>query len=250
MLKKVIEIWNLNKFVIKKVQATYNETKGNIKLSQNPNSPIKPETVGDGGTKERKSMWETFRKEEVLRKLGVDQKHGLSEEEAKKRQEKYGKNKLKDKPKESIFVRFVKQFNDFMIIILIIASIISAMVSNMQGENDYIDSIIIIAIVVLNAIMGVVQEAKAEKSIEALQQMTPPKAKVIRDRVTKEINAEELVPGDMIILEAGKYVPADGRIIESFNLKIEESSLTGETEAILKEADKICKPNVALRRYE
>lgn len=191
-------------------------------------------------------MWETLRKEEVLRKLGVHQKHGLSEEEAQKRQEKYGKNKLKDKPKESIFVRFIKQFNDFMIIILIIASIISAMVSNMQGENDYIDSIIIIAIVVLNAIMGVVQEAKAEKSIEALQQMTPPKAKVIRDRVTKEINAEELVPGDMIILEAGNYVPADSRIIESFNLKIEESSLTGETEAILKEADKICKPNVAL----
>lgn len=200
--------------------------------------------------KGEKSMWETLRKEEVLRKLGVDQKHGLGEEEAKKRQDKYGKNKLKDKPKESIFVRFIKQFNDFMIIILILASVISAVVSNMQGENDYIDSIIIIAIVVLNAIMGVVQEAKAEKSIEALQEMTPPKAKVIRDRTTKEINAEELVPGDMIILEAGNYVPADSRIIESFNLKIEEASLTGETEPVLKEADKICKPNVALRRHE
>lgn len=191
-------------------------------------------------------MWETLRKEEILQKLETDIRHGLKEEEVHKRQQKYGKNKLKDKPKESMIVKFIKQFNDFMIIILIIASIISAVVSNLQGENDYIDSIIIIAIVVLNAIMGVVQEAKAEKSIEALQQMTPPKAKAIRNGITNEMNADELVPGDIVILEAGNYVPADSRIIESFNLKIEESSLTGETEPVLKEADKICKPKVAL----
>lgn len=195
-------------------------------------------------------MWETLRKEEVLKKLETDRRNGLSKEEVKQRQQKYGKNKLKDKPKESIFIKFIKQFNDFMIIILIIASIISAVVSSIQGENDYIDSIIIIAIVILNAIMGVVQEAKAEKSIEALQEMTPPKAKVVRDGITNEINAEELVPGDIVILEAGNYVPADSRIIESFNLKIEESSLTGETEPVLKDADKICKTNIAIRRYE
>ncbi len=195
-------------------------------------------------------MWETLRKEEVLRKLETNSKYGLTQEEIKERHLKYGKNKLKDKPKESLLIRFIKQFNDFMIIILIIASIVSAVVSNLQGENDYIDSIIIIAIVVLNAIMGVVQEAKAEKSIEALQEMTPPKAKVTRDGITNEINAEDLVPGDIITLEAGNYVPADSRIIESFNLKIEESSLTGETEPVLKEAEKICKPNIALRRYE
>ena len=197
-------------------------------------------------TKERKGMWETLRKEEVVRKLETDLRNGLTKEEAKKRQQKYGKNKLKDKPKESLLLKFLKQFNDFMILILIIASIVSAVVSNLQGENDYIDSIIIIAIVVLNAIMGVVQEAKAEKSIEALQEMTPPKAKVIRNGTGYEINAEELVPGDIIVLEAGNYVPADSRIIESFSLKIEESSLTGETEAVLKEAERICKPNVAL----
>ena len=115
--------------------------------------PMKPGTSGNKG---EKSMWETLRKEEILKRLGVDSKYGLSQEEAKRRQEKYGKNKLKDKPKEGILVRFIKQFNDFMIIILIIASIISAVVSNLQGENDYIVSIIIIAIVVLNAIMGVV----------------------------------------------------------------------------------------------
>ena len=191
-------------------------------------------------------MWETLRKEEVLKKLNTNSKEGLSQEEVKKRQEEYGKNKLKDKPKESFFMKFIKQFNDFMIIILIIASIVSAVISNMQGENDYIDSIIIIAIVVLNALMGVIQEAKAEKSIEALQEMTPMKAKVIRDGITNKIHADEIVPGDLIILEAGNYVPADSRIIESFNLKIEESSLTGETEPVLKDANKICKPNIAL----
>lgn len=196
--------------------------------------------------KGEKIMWETLRKEEILKKLGTNRKEGLSEEEVKKRQQEYGKNKLEDKPKESIFMKFIKQFNDFMIIILIIASIISAVISNVQGENDYIDSIIIIAIVVLNAIMGVIQEAKAEKSIEALQEMTPMKAKVIRDSVIKEIHADEIVPGDIILLEAGNYVPADSRVLESFNLKIEESSLTGETEPVLKDADKICKPDIPL----
>ena len=191
-------------------------------------------------------MWETFRREEVLRKLKTDRKRGLSLNEIKERQLKYGKNKIKDKPKESFIIKFIKQFNDFMIIILIIASILSAAISFFQGENDYIDSIIIIAIVILNALMGVIQESKAEKSIEALQQMTPPKAKAIRDGITNEINAEDLVPGDIVILEAGNYVPADGRIIESFNLKIEESSLTGETEPVLKDAEKICKKDIPL----
>ena len=191
-------------------------------------------------------MWETLRKEEVLQKLKTDKRGGLAKQEVENRQKEYGKNKLKEKPKETIWVRFIKQFNDFMIIILIIASIISAGVSYMQGENDYIDSIIIIAIVVLNAIMGVIQETKAEKSIEALQKMTPRKSKVIREGKTEEINAEDLVPGDIVILEAGNYVPADSRIIEAHNLKIEESSLTGETEAVTKDAEMICKKDVPL----
>ena len=191
-------------------------------------------------------MWETFRKEEVLKELKTNKKTGLTKEEVFSRRQKYGENKLKDKPKESLVIKFIKQFNDFMIIILIIASAISAAVSYFQGENDYIDSIIIIAIVILNAFMGVIQEAKAEKSIEALKQMTPPKAKVIRENETKEINAKDLVAGDIIILEAGNYVPADCRLIESHNLKIEESSLTGENEPVLKDAEMICKKDVAL----
>lgn len=133
-----------------------------------------------------------------------------------------------------------------MIIILIISSIVSAIVSNMQGENDYIDSIIIIAIVILNAIMGLVQEAKAEKSIESLKKMTPQISKVLRSSKVQEVDANELVPGDIIILEAGNYVPADCRLIESFNLKIEESSLTGETEPVEKITNKLKQSNVPI----
>ena len=191
-------------------------------------------------------MWQTLRKEEVLRKLSTDEKQGLTEKEVQERQAKYGKNKLQEKKKESFIVKFIKQFNDFMIIILIIASIISAVVSKMQGENDYVDSIIIIGIVVFNALMGVIQEAKAEKSIEALKQMTPQLAKTIRNGKTVEVNAEELVKGDIIILDAGNFVPADCRILESHNLKIEESSLTGETQGAEKDADAICSKDAPL----
>ena len=191
-------------------------------------------------------MWQTLRKEEIIKKLNTNEKTGLEEREVLRRQEQKGKNKLEDKKKENILVKFIKQFNDFMIIILIIASIISAIVAKLQGENDYIDSIIIIGIVILNAIMGVVQEAKAEKSIESLKQMTPQKAKVIREGKTKEINAEEIVEGDIIILEAGNYVPADCRLLESYNLKIEESSLTGENIPAEKDAKGIYKENIPL----
>ena len=191
-------------------------------------------------------MWQTMRKDEVLKKLDTNEKLGLSEEEVLKRRKENGNNVLQEKKKESIFVKFFKQFNDFMIIILIIASIISALVSKMQGENDYFDSIIIIAIVVLNAVMGVVQEAKAEKSIESLKKMTPQKAKVVRDGKSKEVNAEDLVPGDIIVLEAGNFVPADCRILENYQLKVEESSLTGETVATDKDSDFIAKKDSPL----
>ena len=191
-------------------------------------------------------MWHTLGKEKVLHEFGTSEKIGLSEITAKKIQEKKGKNKLLDKPKEPLIVKFIKQFKDFMIIILIIASIVSAGMAWYEGSNDYIDSIIIIAIVILNAIMGVLQEAKAEKSIESLKKMTPQKTKVIRDGQEKEINVEDVVPGDIVILEAGNYIPADCRLLEGFNFKVEESSLTGETVPVLKDASKICKEKVAL----
>lgn len=191
-------------------------------------------------------MWHTKTANEVAKLLNCNIKIGLAEEEANKRKEKNGKNKLSEKPKENIIIRFFKQFNDFMIITLIIASIISAVVSKMQGENDYLDSIIIIAIVIFNSIMGLVQESKAEKSIESLKKLTPQVTKVLRDGVLKEINSEELVQGDIIELESGSFVPADARVIESFNLKVEESSLTGETEPILKESESIFEKDIQI----
>ena len=191
-------------------------------------------------------MWHSSSVEEVSKNLKTNVNIGLSEDEAQKRFERYGPNNLKEKKKESIFVKFIKQFNDFMIITLIIAAIISAVVSKLNGEADYIDSIIIVAIVVFNAIMGLVQEQKAEKSLEALKKMSAPNAKVRRNGRVQEIDATMVVPGDIVILETGNFIPADCRIIESHNLKIEESALTGETIPSLKDSSKILKENTAM----
>ena len=182
-------------------------------------------------------MWQSFNIFEVARKLRTSIDRGLSKEEAENRRNKHGPNKLEEKKKENLFVKFIKEFKDFMIIILIIAAIISAAISYWQGENDYIDSIIIISIVVLNAIMGLVQESKAEKSLEALKDMSAPVAKVKRDGRILELKGTEVVPGDIVLLEAGNFVPADCRLINSYNLKIEESSLTGETVPVTKDAE-------------
>lgn len=191
-------------------------------------------------------MWHSSSVEEIAKNLKTNINIGLSDDEAQKRFERYGPNNLKEKKKESIFVKFIKQFNDFMIITLIIAAIISAVVSKLNGEADYIDSIIIVAIVIFNAIMGLVQEQKAEKSLEALKKMTAPNAKVRRNGRVQEIDATLVVPGDIVILEAGNYVPADCRLINSYNLKIEESALTGETIPSLKDSSKILKENTAM----
>lgn len=191
-------------------------------------------------------MWHSSSVEEIAKNLKTNINIGLPDDEAQKRFEIYGPNNLKEKKKESIFVKFIKQFNDFMIITLIIAAIISAVVSKLNGEADYIDSIIIVAIVIFNAIMGLVQEQKAEKSLEALKKMSAPNAKVRRNGRVQEIDATMVVPGDIVILEAGNYVPADCRLINSYNLKIEESALTGETIPSLKDSSKILKENTAM----
>ena len=191
-------------------------------------------------------MWHSSSIEEIAKNLKTNINIGLPDDEAQKRFERYGPNNLKEKKKESLFVKFIKQFNDFMIITLIIAAIISAVVSKLNGEADYIDSIIIVAIVIFNAIIGLVQEQKAEKSLEALKKMTAPNAKVRRDGRVQEIDATLVVPGDIVVLEAGNYVPADCRLINSYNLKIEESALTGETIPSLKDSSKILKENTAM----
>lgn len=191
-------------------------------------------------------MWHALNVSEVKQKLKTNFQYGLTNEEVEKRFQQYGENKLEDKPKESLIVKFFKQFNDFMIIILIIASIISAIIEKVQGSNDYLDSIIIIAIVIFNAIMGIVQEAKAEKSLEALQKMTAPVVKVKREGRIRQVKSSELVPGDVVILEAGNFVPADCRLINCVDLKVEESSLTGETVPVEKNANVVLEEKTGL----
>lgn len=191
-------------------------------------------------------MWHTKEINEIERELRTNISNGLDEKQVEERKLQFGENKLADKKKENIIIKFLKQFNDFMIIILIIASVISAVVAKLDGSGDYIDSIIIIAIVVFNSIMGLIQEAKAEKSLEALKTMTAPVSKVKRNGKIVTVKGTELVPGDIVILEAGNYVPADARLISSSNLQVEESSLTGETVPVLKEAKTILKNDIPI----
>ena len=154
--------------------------------------------------------------------------NGLTDENVKKHQEKFGLNELQSVKKETMFQKFIAQFKDFSIIILIIAAIVSGIVGIAQGEG-ITDTIVILIVVLVNAIIGVAQESKAEKSLEALQKLTDHASKVIRDGVMVVIPAKELVPGDIVVLDTGDYIPADLRIIEAVNLKTQESSLTGES---------------------
>ena len=176
--------------------------------------------------------------DEVESTLKTNAENGLTAEEVKKRQEEYGLNELKAKKKKSLFVKFLEQFKDFMIIILIISAIISGVVGVAQGEG-FTDTIIILVVVIVNAIIGVAQENKAEKSLEALQKLSSHVAKVIRNGKLQVIQSRELVPGDIVILETGDYVPADLRIIEAVNLKSQEAALTGESVPVEKMAAKI-----------
>ena len=168
-------------------------------------------------------MWYKKSKNEILKELDVDEKNGLSSNEALRRLEKYGKNKLATKKKKTLFKQFLSQLKDVMIYILIIAAIISAFL----GEIS--DALIILLVIVINAVIGVVQESKAEKALDALKELSTPKALVKRDGPLKEILSEDIVPGDIVIIDAGRYIPGDLRLIDTANLKIEESAFTGES---------------------
>ena len=171
-----------------------------------------------------------FEEFETVLKSQESSKNGLDPSQAQKRLEKFGKNKLDEGKKKSVFVKFLEQLKDPMIIVLLVAAVISGLAS------ELVDSIIIMVVVVLNSILGVVQEGKAEKAIEALQKMSSPYSKVRRNGQVMQIKSEEIVPGDIVLLEAGDSVPADMRIIEASSLKIEEASLTGESVPIEKTA--------------
>jgi len=159
----------------------------------------------------------------IFQKLNVDSNQGLSQDEVNKRLKEYGYNQLKEEKKDTLLQKIFYQLSNILVIILIISSVISFFV------GEVVDSIIIISIVIANAILGVVQEGKAEKSLEALKKMSSPNGRVLRDGEIVEVPADTLVPGDVAMLETGDIVPADIRLINTFNLKIDESSLTGES---------------------
>ncbi len=177
-------------------------------------------------------------KDEALAELLTDAKNGLTETEVAARRKKYGENKLKEKKKKSTFRRFLDQFKDVMILILIAAAIISFTVVCVEKNwGELFEPALILLIVILNAVMGVYQEGKAEKALDALKNMSAPHARVIRGGQEKIIDASELVPGDIIRLEAGDFVPADARLLLSVSLKSEESALTGESVPSEKDAN-------------
>lgn len=168
-------------------------------------------------------MWFSRPNDEVFKELDVNPATGLSNQEVQARLEKYGINKLRGKAKKSLFRMFLEQLQDTLIYVLLAASAITVVI------GEYADTAIILIVVIINAVVGVAQEYKAGKAVEALQDMTTPHAIVRREGEIKEISSEEVVPGDIIILDAGRYVPADLRLFESVNLQIEESALTGES---------------------
>lgn len=173
--------------------------------------------------------------EEVLKEQKSSE-DGLSSGEAEARLDKYGKNELEKGKKDSLFKRFMKELSDPMIIILIVAAVISGITAFYEGES-FADVIIIMAVVIINAVLGVFQESKAEAAIEALQEIAAATSKVLRDGKQVTLKSDELVPGDIVILEAGDAVPADGRIIECASMKIEEAALTGESVPVNKIVD-------------
>lgn len=183
----------------------------------------------------------------TLQDLSTDQYNGLSGDQIAKRQETYGENKLKEKRKKTNLQRFFDQFKDVMILILLLAAAVSFVIACIEGEpKEFFEPLLILLIVILNAIMGMMQESKAEKALDALKSMSAPLAKVLRDGKEQMMDASQLVPGDIIRLEAGDFVPADARLIRSASLKAEESALTGESVPSEKDADALLDENAPI----
>ena len=177
-------------------------------------------------------------KEDVLKALGTNAEKGLSAAQAESILKAHGENRLKEKKKKTNLQRFFDQFKDIMILILIAAAVVSFVIACVEkNPKEFFEPVLILLIVVLNAIMGVMQESKAEKALDALKNMSAPHAKVLRDGVQTIIDASTLVPGDIILLEAGDFIPADARLLTSASLKSEESALTGESVPSEKDAD-------------
>ena len=177
--------------------------------------------------------------EDVLSEQSTNAETGLTSAEAQARAAKFGPNKLKEEEKTPLWIRFFQQMADPMVIMLIVAAVISAVTGMIQGESEWADVIIIMAVVIINSALGVIQEAKSEEALAALQEMSAAQSKVIRDGKQISLHSSELVPGDIVLLEAGDAVPADCRVLESASMKIEEAALTGESVPVEKHTDPI-----------
>lgn len=189
--------------------------------------------------------WFSKSGEDVAKFFETDMIKGLSSEQVEEKRSVYGTNEIVSKNKKSIAKMILEQFQDFMIIILIIAAVISGVVGQSNGEG-FTDSIIILVIVILNAVIGVIQELKAQKSLESLKNLSAPHSKVIRDGKLQDLESKYLVPGDIVVLETGDYVPADLRLIEAVNLKTQEAALTGESLPVEKTTEKIDKEDIGI----
>ena len=189
--------------------------------------------------KNHEHEWHALKTEQVLNHFEV-QDNGLTTEEAKKRLDQYGPNQLKESPRPTFLQMLWEQLNNFVVILLIVASVISALL------GDYVEAAAIMAIVVLNAVLGIVQERRAEEALAALKKLAAPDAQVIRDGHRRTIPSYELVPGDIVFLEAGNFIPADIRLLEAVNLRVEEASLTGESLPVQKNAATVLDQNVPL----
>lgn len=187
--------------------------------------------------------WQCKTASEVIKQLSTDKNHGLSSRQAQKNLEDYGANRLTQGKNKSIVKKLAEQLSDFMVLVLLAAAGISFFTARISGDNDYIDSIIILVIVIVNAVTGVIQESKAEKSIEELKKLSNPHAQVIRNGKTVTVSSDDVVTGDILLLNAGDYICADARLIDSHNLKVEESSLTGEAVPVEKDASALLSAN-------
>jgi len=188
----------------------------------------------------REQIWHSLPETEILERLQTRNQEGLSSEEARARLETFGHNELREAPRPTFWARLANQFKDFLVMILIVASVISLIL------GDYVEAGAIMTIVLLNAALGVIQESRAEEALAALKKMTAPEAQVIRDGKQQTIPTRDLVPGDIVILETGHYIPADVRLIEAVNLKIDESSLTGESVPVQKRANTVLDREIPL----
>lgn len=186
------------------------------------------------------SLWHSLSTAEALAKLNSHRYEGLTSQEAAARLARFGPNELLEAPRPGFLSRLLDQFKNFLVMILIVASVISLFL------GDYVEAAAIMAIVVLNAVLGVIQESRAEEALVALKKMAAPEARVIRDGRQVTVPARELVPGDIVLLEAGNYVPADVRLLEAVNLRIDEASLTGESVPVQKSADVVLDREIPL----